>query len=72
MTSAAETVTCHIHDLGEGAVMLLRIATHRVLQPGDGLRGPDMVLPAYLGRFGKLYPQKRTLAESVGMSVKCQ
>src|SRR6185369_16251415 len=36
-----------VHDLRKGAVMVLRIATHRVLQVRHCLRGPHVVLAAY-------------------------
>ena len=40
-----------VHDSSEGAVVFLRIAAHRVLQAGDGLGGPDMVLAAHAHRI---------------------
>ena len=35
-----------VNDLGEGAVMILRVAAHRVLQARHGLRSPDVVFAA--------------------------
>ncbi len=40
-----------VHDLGEGAVVILRIAAHRVLQARDRLGSPDVVLAAHAHRI---------------------
>src|SRR5450631_3226018 len=64
-----------VYDLGEGAVMLLRIAAHRVLQPGDGLGGPDMVLAAHAhGIVAADVEHRRVnrgIAEGVAVAAHC-